>query len=61
MTLTPLLNKIKEFKRGTLKGFSMDKPKGDQDSPKSELGTKEESKNNQKILKKNINSLKIKN
>ena len=46
VTETPLLSKIKELSSGT--------------SPNYKVGVKDESKNNQKILKKNINSLKIK-
>jgi len=57
--VTPLLNKIIVFKRGTPKGLTNIIPKGDQVSPKSCTGTKAASKKVQKIPKKNINSLKI--
>lgn len=60
VTATPLLSRIQEFKRGTLKGLTVSIPPGLHNSPKSLKGTREESKNNQKIPKKNINSLKIK-
>lgn len=59
VTLTPLLKRIIVFNKGTPKGFTKHKPKGDQTSPKSSIGTKAASKKVQKILKKNINSLKI--
>lgn len=59
MTVTPLLNKIIVFNNGTPKGFTIIKPKGLHTWPKFSKGTKAESKKVQKILKKNINSLKI--
>jgi len=47
------------FSKGTPKGFTKCIPTGDQVSPNSCTGTKAASKKVQKILKKNINSLKI--
>lgn len=61
MTETPLLNKIIVFNNGTPKGLTKCIPIGDHLSPNSWTGTKAASKNTQKILKKNINSLKINN
>lgn len=49
------------FNRGTPKGLTRNKPIGDHTPPKSWAGTREESKNVQKIPKKNISSLKTNN
>ena len=61
VTVTPLLNKIIVFNKGTPKGLTKCIPIGDQVSPNSWAGTNAASKKVQKILKKNINSLKINN
>jgi hypothetical protein len=47
------------FNKGTPNGLIIINPSGDQISPISDTGTKDESKKTQKILKKNINSVKI--
>lgn len=60
MTVTPLLNKIIVFNKGTPNGLTKCSPIGDQISPKSCTGTSAASKKVQKIPKKNINSLKTK-
>ena len=59
MAVTPDLNKIAVFNKGTSKGLIAFNPTGPHCMPNSWLGTREESKKDQKKPKKNITSLKI--